>query len=132
MIQIQLQELARYCADHGFTPPVATSVPSGGTLIHIPTVPVTGWNRPTAEVLFLAPPGYPAARPDCFWIEPNNFRLANGGTPQNTNDSNPIPGDVAPGRSTTWFSWHLQSWNPNRDSLITFFKVILNRLKSAQ
>jgi hypothetical protein len=131
MIDQQLQELTRYCADHGIRAPEANALKNGGTLIRVPAIAVTGWNRPQVDVLFVAPPGYPAGQPDCFWVEPNNFRLANGGTPQNSNDSNPIPGDTI-GRSTTWFSWHLKSWNPNRDSLITFFKVIQSRLASAQ
>jgi hypothetical protein len=91
-----------------------------------------GWSQPQVTVLFLAPPGYPAAQPDCFWVEPTGLRLAGGGTPQNTNDSNPIPGDTAQGRKTTWFSWHVQGWNPNSDSLVTFFKVIMKRLKPAR
>lgn len=132
MIDPQLQALAEHCAANGCGEPVSTLLPNGGLLIRIPAVPLTGWNRPAADVLFVAPPGYPAAQPDCFWVEPNSFRLADGRTPQNCNDGNPIPGDAMPGRSTTWFSWHLQSWNPSRDSLITFFKVILNRLVPAR
>jgi hypothetical protein len=132
MIQDHLQALAAYCAKNGLQPPVATPMPNGGVLIRVPTLPVAGWNRPTADVLFVAPPGYPAAQPDCFWIEPNGFRLANGQTPQNANDGNPIPGDIQPGRSTTWFSWHVQSWEPSRSSLITFFNVILGRLTPAR
>lgn len=30
-----------------------------------------GWNRQVSGILFLAPPGYPAAQPDCFWVEPD-------------------------------------------------------------
>ena len=132
MIQAQLQELAEHCAVNGLQPPVPMPMPNGGMLIRIPDVPVTGWNRPVADVLFVAPPGYPAAQPDCFWVEPNGFRLAGGQTPQSANDGNPIPGDFLPGRSTTWFSWHVQSWSPSRDTLITFFKVILSRLTPAR
>lgn len=132
MINSQLEDLAQYCKDCGFQSPIDTPLPNGGRLIRVPAVPVTGWNRPAADVLFVAPPGYPAAQPDCFWVGPSNFRLAGGGTGQNSNDANPIPGDVESGRTTTWFSWHVQSWNPSRDTLITFFKVILNRLTPAR
>jgi hypothetical protein len=130
MIQAQLSDLAEHCEANGLHPPVPKPMPNGGMLICIPAVPVIGWNRPAANVLFVAPPGYPAAQPDCFWVEPNNFRLAGGQTPQSANDGSPIPGE--PDRSTTWFSWHVQSWNPSRDSLITFFKVILSRLTPAR
>lgn len=132
MIQAQLQQLSEHCGSNGFQPPACVNLPNGGVLIRVPAVRVTGWNRPTADVLFVAPPGYPAAQPDCFWVEPSNFRLASGQTPQNSNDGNPIPGDTQPGRATTWFSWHVQSWNPSRDTLITYFKVILSRLTPAR
>jgi Prokaryotic E2 family E len=108
----------------------ASPMPSGANLITIPNVILPrGWNRQTTTVLFLAPPGYPAAQPDCFWVEPSQMRLEGGGTPQGSNDSNPIP-ELAPPRPFTWFSWHLQTWNPNRDSLVTYFNVIMKRLES--
>jgi hypothetical protein len=100
---------------------------SGAHLVEIPGYPLpSGWNRREATILFVTPPGYPGAQPDCFWVDTAGLRLANGGTPQATNDSNPIPG--VNGRSTTWFSWHLQSWNPNNDSLLTYLYVITQRL----
>lgn len=132
MIDAHLEALAEYCAKNKLPAPVSALMPNGGVLVRIPALPVTGWNRPAADILFVAPPGYPAAQPDCFWVEPNGFRLANGQTPQNANDGNPIPGDIQPTRSTTWFSWHLQSWDPTRNSLITFFNVILGRLTPAR
>lgn len=132
MIDIQFEDLAEKCRDLSFGKPIKTDLPNGGILIEIPGVNVTGWNRDTATILFLVPPGYPAGQPDCFWVEPGEFRLANGGTPQSSSDGNIIPNDVNPNRSTTWFSWHVQSWNPNRDTLITYFKVILERLTPAR
>jgi hypothetical protein len=110
------------------------ALPNGGSLIRISKVnlpPGWGWNRESTDILFVAPPGFPAAQPDCFWVEPAGFRLTNGGTPQASNDSNPIPGDTIQ-RSLTWFSWHLQSWNPNTDSLATYFNVIMQRLNPAR
>ncbi len=132
MIEAQLEELTAFRRSEGGADPTITRLPSGGILIRVPGVSIEGWNRPAADVLFVAPPGYPAAQPDCFWVEPTGFRLANGATPQSSNDSNPIPGDVMAVRSTTWFSWHVQSWNPSRDSLKTYFNVILNRLTPAR
>lgn len=111
----------------------ATPLPNGGVLISIDNVPLDDdWNRRQTKVLFVQPPGYPGAAPDCFWAEPAALRLKNGGTPQNTNDSNPIPGDPQPGRSVTWFSWHVQAWNPSSDQLTKFFQLILDRLKPAR
>lgn len=132
MIDAQFDELIQHCAAAGCGVPRKTELQSGGMLIEVEDVPIEGWNRPSAKILFLLPPGYPAGQPDCFWVEPNNFRLADGQTPQAANDGNAIPGDAVSGRSTTWFSWHVQSWNPSRDTLITYFKVILDRLKPAR
>jgi hypothetical protein len=107
--------------------------PSGAQLVELRKYRLpAGWNRKVVTIIFLAPPGYPAAQPDCFWVEPEEpgpIRLANGATPQGTNDSNPIPG-VGP--RGTWFSWHLQSWDPNRDTLLRYVGVIKNRLSSLQ
>ena len=132
MIDIQLQKLAKNCHDKGYGEPSKTDLPDGGVLIEVPGVTLEGWNRPSADILFLLPPGYPAGQPDCFWVEPSGFRLANQSTPQNSSDGNQIPGDVNPNRSTTWFSWHVQTWNPSRDTMCTYFKVILDRLHPAR
>ncbi len=104
--------------------------PSGGHLIEIPNFRMPpGWNREVVTIVFFAPPGYPAAQPDCFWVEPVGVRLANGATPQGTNDTNPVPG-VGP--RGTWFSWHLQAWDPNHDTLARYLNVIKQRLCSAR
>jgi hypothetical protein len=133
MIAPQLAALAAFRARQGAPAPTSTALANGAHLITVPDVDIgPGWTVPRVTVHFLAPPGYPAAQPDCFWVEPTGLRLAGGRTPQNTNDSNPIPADVRPDRRTTWFSWHIQGWNPNSDSLVTFFKVIMRRLKPAR
>jgi hypothetical protein len=105
---------------------VVSALPSGAHLIEIRDYElVPGWSLPKVTILFLAPPAFPAAQPDCFWVEPTGIRLANGGTPQNSNDANPIP-EV--GNRGTWFSWHLQAWNPNSGTLKSYFGVIEKRL----
>lgn len=112
--------------------PAATRTPvaGGSILVEIPRFALPeGWNKDRVKVIFLLPPGYPAAQPDCFWLEPGPIRLADGGTPQASNDSNPIPG-VGP--RGTWFSWHVQSWNPNRDHILTYVGVIKRRLFPAR
>jgi hypothetical protein len=133
MIEAQFAELkSRVEAKSANSQITLTPMGNGGALIQITKVPLAGWNRPSADILFVAPPGYPSAAPDCFWVQPGGLRLANGDTPQSSNDANPIPGDIQPGRSTTWFSWHVQGWNPNRNSLTSFYQLILDRLKPAR
>lgn len=91
------------------------------TLHNVPLPP--GWNRPTTDVAFVVPAGYPQAAPDTFYVNPG-LALAHGGVPQNTGQ-NPVPG-VAP--DWLWFSWHPQSWNANRDNLSTYANVVRRRL----
>ena len=104
------------------------SLPSGATLIVIPNVDLpTGWSKNTTTVLFLAPVGFPHAQPDCFWVDAD-LRLSAGEMPQNTR-MEPIPDTST---TTLWFSWHLtHPWNPNRDTLSTWFGAIRNRLRDA-
>lgn len=109
-------------------------IPGGAKLIEIPDYQMPpGWNLERATLLFVAPVGFPAAQPDCFWLESigerKPVRTKDGRTPQNSSDSNPIPGV---GQRGTWFSWHLQRWNPNGDTLMTYCGVIAQRLKPAR
>lgn len=100
-------------------------LPDGSHLITVQSVNLpSGWSKQFTSVLFIAPVGYPMARPDCFWTDPD-LRLANGGMPQNAGQ-NPIP-HIA--ENYFWFSWHLASWNPNSDNLLTYFYVIKRRLQ---
>ena len=100
---------------------------SGAHLIRVKDYElVAGWSQPRVTILFVAPPAFPAAQPDCFWVEPGGLRLSDGvTTPQASNDSNPMP-EFGP--HGTWFSWHLQQWNPNQHSVLSYFRVIEKRL----
>lgn len=131
-IETQFAELQAYL--HGEKGLEAQIQPlgTGGRLVTIKNVPIgRGWSRIATDVLLLAPPGYPAARPDCFWVSPR-LRLDGGRMPQNCNDGTVIPGDTVAGRPLTWFSWHLQTWDPNKDKLATFYKTVMNRLIPAR
>lgn len=100
-------------------------LPSGAGLVTVPTVRLPpGWSQSTTNIKFLAPAGYPFAKPDCFWAEAQ-LRVQGNAMPQASNVT-PIPetGEVA-----LWFSWHTAQWNPNRDTLLTYFNVIKNRLR---
>ena len=105
-------------------------ISNGSALIEIPEFELPpGWNVPQGTVVFLLPPGYPSAQPDCFWLEPLPIRLTGGATPQASNDANPIPGV---GQRGTWFSWHLQAWHANSDTILTYVNVIKQRLFPAR
>ena len=123
-IDDQVKALATECARRGQAV-TATLLPSGAHLIEVANYELVGWDQKHVTVLFVAPPAFPAAQPDCFWVEPPGLRFGGGQTPQNTNDQNPIP-EVA--RPATWFSWHLQSWDPNTHTLSSYLRVIGQRL----
>jgi len=132
MIDQQFTELQSYLRDEKQLEAELQSLSNGGYLVTIRSVPIkNGWNCQLVDVLFIAPPGYPAAKPDCFWVTPL-LRLENGGLPQNANDVTAIPGDPIAGRQLTWFSWHLQTWDPSRDKLMTFYSSIMKRLIPAR
>ena len=105
--------------------PGATCVatPDGSCLVTVPNVLLpAGWTPNTVTVRFIAPVGFPTAKPDCFWTD-FNLRLDGGRMPQNSGP-NPLPNGPNP---LLWFSWHLQKWDPNTDSLLTYLRVIENR-----
>jgi hypothetical protein len=106
----------------------AAGVNGGTTLVTVPGIVLpAGWNQAVTTVKYIAPVGYPMARPDCFWAEPA-LRLASGGMPQSAG-VNQIPGTSDTG---LWFSWHLAAWNPAADSLLTYVRVIQRRLADAR
>lgn len=116
---------------------------SGAAKVVIPKMRTQGnWSTPEVEVRFLVPCGFPFASPQHFWAYPE-LRLVEGHAAGSfggiakwlvpderdtlfpdgkTGRSNLMPG--FPGYHGTWFSMSPQSWNPNRDSLFTFAKMI--------
>lgn len=103
------------------------SLPDGAFLITISGFELPpGWNKSKTDIIFIAPVGYPLAKPDCFWTD-LDLRLANGGLPQNS-QQNPIPNCTD---QRWWFSWHLGAWNANTDDLSTYFNVIKRRMHEA-
>lgn len=101
------------------------SAPGGASLIKIPDVSLpSGWSQSTTEILFIAPVGYPVARPDCFWADVG-LRLGNGGMPKSSGINTPPGGDG----NRLWFSWHLQRWDPSRDDFIHYLRVIGRRFE---
>ena len=95
----------------------------GYHLIVVPSVVLPkGWDKTICTVLFLAPPGFPAACPDHFFTD-IEIRLL---------DHRRNPGGWPQWKDCQWWSWHLQMWNPNQSSLFTYMKVIQQRLNPAR
>ncbi|MCP2223742.1 E2/UBC family protein [Bradyrhizobium elkanii] len=107
-------------------------LPSGAALLSIPDVPLpAGWSAARTAIHFLVPVGYPGPTPDCFWAD-QGLLLASGVPPQASNVTN-IPETSIIGR---WFSWHVveaqNNWNPNRDDLMTYVSIVLDRFRRPQ
>lgn len=120
-VEIQLQRLKERHPDASWRE--ATGI---GHIITLPqfTLPA-GWNKRSCQVCFIAPQGYPYAKPDCFWTD-QDLRLISSPSalPQNTGRS-----PVAPELSQMlWFSWHAEQWNANRDDLLSWIASIRDRL----
>lgn len=99
----------------------------GSAAIVVPNVQLpAGWTPNITTVRFIVPVGYPASRPDCFWTD--QLRLAGGAVPKNTG-ANEMPGGPA---GLLWFSWHVATWSPNHDTLLTYFNVIKKRFDDLQ
>ncbi len=104
------------------------TLPGGTWLVRVPDVSLpAGWNQPVTTISFVVPVGYPAANPDCFYAD-LALRLASGTMPA-ASGLQAIPGV---GAQQMWFSWHIGSWNPGRDTLLTYVRVIRDRLSRAQ
>lgn len=104
------------------------ALPDGTSFITIPNIALPpGWNKPMTSISFIAPVGYPNAKPDCFYAD-SDLRLAGQAMPQGT-QLNSIPGRS---QAYLWFSWHLASWSPVSDSLLTYVRVIEQRLSQAR
>lgn len=115
-----------------FSGATISELPSGSALISVPESPLpAGWSRATATIKFIAPAGYPGPVPDCFWAD-SDLALAGGGQPQ-ASQINTIPETQQQGR---WFSWHVtdsqNSWNPNRDELLTYVSIVRDRFSRVQ
>lgn len=110
--------------------PGASLTPAQGglTLVSLPDVRLPpGWSLGVTPVWFFLPVGYPAAQPDCFWAAAE-LRLASGAMPANS-AVQPVPGT---GVQALWFSWHVTSWRPGVDNVVTFARFVVRRFTDAR
>jgi len=108
----------------------------GHHLIFVPSVKLPKQYRENiCTVLFIAPPGFPAACPDHFFTDIEVRCDKSLAMPHNTNLGN---GDLLrhlgwpQWKESMWWSWHMQMWNPNQSSLFTYMKVIEQRFLSPE
>lgn len=85
-------------------------------------VPSNIWNCDKTDLLVVTHPTYPNAKMDMFWVDPP-IALKSGAQAQ------AVSPETKCGRNWLRFSWHVQSWNPAHDNLITYLNVVDDRLK---
>ena len=121
-LAVELEPLA---ADHPGTRLIEGADPP---LVEVPRLDLPpGWSASATPVWFVVPAGYPAAQPDCFWAD-GALRLAGGVQPQNS-ALQTLP---TTNRPVLWFSWHLGSWRPGRDQLVSYVRFIYQRFADAR
>lgn len=104
-----------------------TRLPSGAALVTVPGCPVQpGWPVPKVTIRFLAPNGYPVAKPDCFWVEPKLSLNGQAAVPKNSTYDNQIAETAI---KAHWFSWHIDAWSPNRHDFLTWLNICFTRLQ---
>ena len=86
-------------------------------------IPDSIWSCTMVDLLVMTHPSYPNPKMDMFWVNPT-ITLKDGREP---NAAAKIESKF--GRTWQRFSWHVNSWNPVHDSLITYLDVVNDRLR---
>lgn len=84
-------------------------------------VPIKFWDKEKTDLLVIAHPTYPNAKMDMFWVDPP-LALKSG------KSLNAVTPETKCNKNWQRFSWHVQSWNPAIDNLITYLNTIDHRL----
>jgi hypothetical protein len=122
MLPVQLVDEVKALCEEGLT--AYLSEADGMANVEIPQYPIKyqHYNKTSVCLLLRLPLSYPNGKPDMFWVD-EDFLLKDGRVPKS--------GDVFEnwlGRRRRRFSWHMSSWNPGADNLLTFLEFINNRL----
>lgn len=80
------------------------------------------FNKAITSLLIMLPLSYPNGRPDMFWID-SDILLSNGAVPQSADLI-----ETHINRQWRRFSWHLSTWNPSTDNILTYLEFIKTRL----
>ena len=92
-----------------------------GIVIKDYPLPAEIWDRPSADLLIKTHPTYPNAAIDMFWLDP----------PVSLRRGAPVNAATIEdqfGRQWQRFSWHVGTWDPVHDSLLTYLTVVDDRM----
>ena len=102
-----------------------TNEPKIGIIVKSFPIPKNIWNNDKVDLLVVAFPSYPNSKMDMFWVTPD-ISLINGSIPKATSAETKF--------EKPWqrFSWHVNSWNPAHDNLITYLDVVRDRFNRSE
>jgi hypothetical protein len=83
-----------------------------------------GWSMQSSRIVIVVPPGYREERPKGFFAEPG-LTLAGGGTPNTASQT------AVAGEPVTYFCWQPANWDPARDGLWKYTKLMAERFAEA-
>lgn len=85
-------------------------------------IPANIWDRDKVDLLVITHPTYPNAKMDMFWVDPA-ISLKSGAQAKAVSPENKC------GKTWQRFSWHVNTWNPAHDNVITYLNVVNDRLR---
>lgn len=83
-----------------------------------------GWATSGSRIVIVVPPGYPDQRPTGFFAEPG-LRLVDGTAPKCSGET------TVAGESVTSFCWNPANWDPSKDGLWKYAKLMAERFAEA-
>lgn len=86
------------------------------------SIPSNIWDCDKVDLLVITHSTYPNAKMDMFWVDPP-ITLKSGAL------ANAVSLETKCGKNRQRFSWHINSWNPAHDNIITYLNVVNDRLK---
>jgi hypothetical protein len=99
--------------------------PDGSVVLVIGPVPLgSGWGRTESRIFLVVPPGYPEQRPQGFFAD-GGLTLVGGAQAKCSGQTN-IAGEPA-----TSFCWNPQLWDPAKDDLWKYAKLMAERFDEA-
>jgi hypothetical protein len=114
-----------YLASKAITYELKSLNGTNGLIIKDWVLPLDKYNRETADLLILIPPGYPDVHPDMWYFSPAILLKPNNAYPRQTNAQ--INFDAR-----EWQRWsrHLSpgEWRSTTDGIHTFLQKVINAL----
>lgn len=126
MLPAQLVDEVKALCEGGLT--VTLTEADGVANVEIAKYPVSSgyYNKQAVTLLLRLPLSYPNGRPDMFWVD-EDFVLKDSKVPKSADQI-----ECWLGRRWRRFSWHLSSWNPGADNLLTYLEFVNTRLAKSE